>query len=596
MDNSHGTAAPSIATRRGAHLAGKRAFRPAAMCKLMVRVAAAGAITLVGSMAWADPPGRAGRLSALEGSATLQQGDAEAGAAALNWPITAGERLVTAPGSRLELRVGSTALQLDADSTLDIDRLDDERLDMRLEHGRAALQVLNRDLAAGTSLATPQGRTTMQEAGRWRFEAGLSADTTSVAAVQGAAAFTGSDDAATRLSVPAGRVVRITGTQTLSTQAALLDAVDFDRWVAERDQHAARPRSSQTVSAEMTGADDLDNYGSWAVSAEYGSVWYPTTVEADWAPYRHGRWAWVAPWGWTWVDAAPWGFAPFHYGRWAYVGGRWGWAPGSYVAAPVYAPALVGWIGRPGWSVSVSVGASVGWFPLAPNEPYVPAYRVSPAYVRNVNITNVRDVTRISNVDATTIRYANRNVARAVTVVPSAAMTGGHDVARAAVPIKDAQALAALPPATREPAVQAPPRAELAAHTLRAAGPNSARGPGGPTQPGSAQARPAETIAPTAGGRAPRNDANARVDDERTRRAAAAAEDRAGEARRDGSADARREAQRGEPVGEPLRRPHADEPAPPAARERAGDERREDDAARRESEKRREREREREQP
>ena len=23
-----------------------------------------------------------------------------------------------------------------------------------------------------------------------------------------------------------------------------------------------------------------------------------------------------APWGWTWVDDAPWGFAPFHYGRW----------------------------------------------------------------------------------------------------------------------------------------------------------------------------------------------------------------------------------------------------------------------------------------
>ena len=35
-----------------------------------------------------------------------------------------------------------------------------------------------------------------------------------------------------------------------------------------------------------------------------------------WVPYRHGHWA-MSPWGWTWIDDAPWGFAPSHYGRWA---------------------------------------------------------------------------------------------------------------------------------------------------------------------------------------------------------------------------------------------------------------------------------------
>jgi hypothetical protein len=28
----------------------------------------------------------------------------------------------------------------------------------------------------------------------------------------------------------------------------------------------------------------------------------------------------MSPWGWTWVDNAPWGFAPFHYGRWVGAG------------------------------------------------------------------------------------------------------------------------------------------------------------------------------------------------------------------------------------------------------------------------------------
>src|SRR5437867_1713415 len=81
------------------------------------------------------------------------------------------------------------------------------------------------------------------------------------------------------------------------------------------------------------------------------------------------------PWGWTWVDDAPWGFAPFHYGRWVWYRSRWCWAPGSYVARPVYAPALVAWVGGPSVNVSVSIGRSsppVGWFPLGPREVYVP--------------------------------------------------------------------------------------------------------------------------------------------------------------------------------------------------------------------------------
>ena len=69
-------------------------------------------------------------------------------------------------------------------------------------------------------------------------------------------------------------------------------------------------------------------YGVMVRQPEYGQVWYPQ-VAPDWVPYREGSWAYVAPWGWTWVDSEPWGFAPFHYGRWADIGGRWGWVPGA---------------------------------------------------------------------------------------------------------------------------------------------------------------------------------------------------------------------------------------------------------------------------
>ena len=58
---------------------------------------------------------------------------------------------------------------------------------------------------------------------------------------------------------------------------------------------------------------------------------------------------------------------------------------------PVYAPALVAWVGGPRFSLSIAVGGGgggVAWFPLGPREVYVPSYPVSRTYVTNVNVTN----------------------------------------------------------------------------------------------------------------------------------------------------------------------------------------------------------------
>src|SRR5207237_253965 len=144
----------------------------------------------------------------------------------------------------------------------------------------------------------------------------------------------------------------------------------FDRWVMARDERQDRVRSSQYISTEMTGYEDLDDYGRWQNAGEYGNVWVPTGVPVGWAPYRYGHWAYVYPWGWTWIEDEPWGFAPFHYGRWAFISSNWCWVPGPVAVAPVYAPALVAFIGGGGFSVGIGVGGGggVGWFPLARGE------------------------------------------------------------------------------------------------------------------------------------------------------------------------------------------------------------------------------------
>ena len=195
---------------------------------------------------------------------------------------------------------------------------------------------------------------------------------------------------------------------------------DLDNWAFQRDHNEDGAESANYVSPETTGYEDLDDYGRWQYVGDYGTVWVPSGVAADWAPYRNGHWAFIDPWGWTWVEDEPWGFAPFHYGRWAYAENRWCWVPGPVAVRPVYAPALVAFVGGNG--IVIGGGPGVAWFPLAPGEVYMPYYRGSRGYVERLNVTNtVINVPRVVNVynqrDVTNIRYINQRVNNGVTVV-----------------------------------------------------------------------------------------------------------------------------------------------------------------------------------
>ena len=159
-------------------------------------------------------------------------------------------------------------------------------------------------------------------------------------------------------TLEAGQRGTFSGTDSLNAQVEdIYDPDDFDLWAYSRDRRHDVSRSAQYLSADVVGYDDLDSYGEWRDDSNYGHIWFPTQVPYGWAPYHDGHWAWVSPWGWTWVDDAPWGYAPFHYGRWVNVGGQWGWVAGPANVAPVYAPALVVFIGG-------GDGGNVGWFPL----------------------------------------------------------------------------------------------------------------------------------------------------------------------------------------------------------------------------------------
>jgi hypothetical protein len=221
---------------------------------------------------------------------------------------------------------------------------------------------------------------------------------------------------------------------SVTADAGHAPADDFLLWVEESDnQPQPAPQSTRYVSPETTGYDALDRYGRWDTLPDSEAVWFPTSVPDDWAPYRFGHWDSIAPWGWTWIDDQPWGFAPFHYGRWINVDGHWGWVPGAVVPHPVYAPALVAFIDAPDDSGGgPDGGPDVGWFPLGPDDDYAPWYQAGPDYVDVVNRGYFRDRGARGygerDREAWRERYFNRRFA---TVVPREAFADGRRVDRA---------------------------------------------------------------------------------------------------------------------------------------------------------------------
>src|SRR5438105_4899676 len=181
---------------------------------------------------------------------------------------------------------------------------------------------------------------------------------------------------------------------------------------------------------------------------------------------------------------------------------RWCWVPGPVRARPVYAPALVAFVGGNNFRISVGAGEpsrGVAWFPLAPGEVYRPAYRVSRDYFTNVNVSNTNvSNTYVTNVynrpDAANSVYRNREQRGGITAVPAAAFVQSRPVAQAAVPVS--REVAASAPVTPV-ASFAPVRASVigGGATPAARGASAPAGGGAPAAgPGTGSRPPAPTI------------------------------------------------------------------------------------------------------
>jgi hypothetical protein len=431
-----------------------------------------------------DPPSRVARLSFVQGQVSFSPaGTDDWVSAVLNRPITTGDKLWTDQGARAELHIGLAAIRLGDQTGFSVLNLDDRMMQLRLTEGTLNLRVRRLEQNESIEVDTPNLAFSVLRPGRYRFNVNEAGDTTIVNVREGEGEVTGGGSTYT---VHPGQQGVFTGTDSLGADIeALPDLDDFDSWCDERDLREDHSVARQYVSDDVIGYQDLDDYGGWRPVPEYGTVWFPHVTVVGWAPYRFGHWIWVSPWGWTWVDDAPWGFAPFHYGRWVFVGGGWGWVPCPPRAAavayvrPVYAPALVAWVGGPHFAAGIAfgggfaAGVNVGWFPLGPREVFVPSYPVSRTYVNNVNISNTTvNQTVINNYYNTTVvnrnvtvnnvRYANQSVPGAVTATSPHAFTSAQPVSRNLVAVNQRE-IATAPVGVHAPEVVPPKQAVLGA-------------------------------------------------------------------------------------------------------------------------------------
>jgi hypothetical protein len=426
-----------------------------------------------------DPPGRVARLNFIEGSVSYQvSGDTDWVQADPNRPLTTGDNLWADQNSRGEVHIGSTAIRLSAETGISFLNLDDRTAQIQLAQGTIEVHLRNLTPGDAWEIDTPNLAFTLTRTGEDRISTDPNSNTTSILVREGEGSVTGGGES---WDLASGQQYTFSGTDQLAYDAQAAPGFDdFETWCQSRDQTENNSPSARYVSRDVDGYYDLDQNGSWQSDSDYGEVWVPNGVAVGWAPYHMGHWVWVAPWGWTWVDAEPWGWAPFHYGRWAYVsGGYWGWVPGPLVVRPVYAPALVGFVGGGGFSLSVAIGGGftgVAWFPLGPRDVFVPAYHTSERYVQNVNLTNSRivNVTQVTNVYNTVIvnrnvtvnnvHYTYENNTRAITAVSKETFVNARPVQASAVHISDEQIKSVR---VVESAPMAPTRASYVSATAR---------------------------------------------------------------------------------------------------------------------------------
>lgn len=354
-----------------------------------------------------DRPLRVARVSLIEGEINYQRAnDAKTDwfDATLNLPLDENDQLYSGPNGRAEIQLsGRNIVRISRDTNLRFTQFTNSLVQLALPVGTATFRIHSLDKRQFDvvdandptpndpvyfEVDTPTVAVTFVREGEYRINV-RDDGSTEVIVRQGQAEVYNQELGT--IVVKKGRRAIIEG-QDFYQLAKLEDKDNWDRWNDRRDDELVSRisdsnRGARYVPSSIAGVYDLDYYGDWIETPEYGWVWSPRGVAGGWAPYRAGYWRWHPGYGWTWISNEPWGWVPYHYGRWAYWRSRWCWTPYVNVGFGYdwgWRPHLVtffGW-GRGGYRAGVRDGYRdgyrdgvrdarwdyVGWCPMGPRD------------------------------------------------------------------------------------------------------------------------------------------------------------------------------------------------------------------------------------
>lgn len=358
---------------------------------------------------------RIARISLIEGDVSYQRaGDSNKdwSDATLNSPINEHDQLYSGPTGRVELQLsGRNLARMDSNTNLRFTQFNTGTIQFALPVGTATFRVdsldrrqfdlvdandAGKDDPVYFEVDTPIVAVTLLKEGSYRIN--VRDDGSTEVIVRRGQAEVYNQEIGT-VTVKQGRRILIDGHDVNYFQIARLEDKDnWDRWNDRRDDElfarVSTSSSARYVPVALPGVYDLDVYGDWIDTSDYGYVWYPRAVPVGWAPYRAGYWRYYPSWGWTWVSYEPWGWVPYHYGRWAWYGSRWCWVPRVSVGFGAGFGGGLGWHWSPhlvvffGWGDGYNRGryGSYGWIPLGPRDPYYGYGRTT--IVNNTTIIN----------------------------------------------------------------------------------------------------------------------------------------------------------------------------------------------------------------
>ncbi|MDT7541707.1 MAG: hypothetical protein QOE33_1611 [Acidobacteriota bacterium] len=317
---------------------------------------------------------RVARVSLLAGDVSLRRaGSNKWERAALNTPLVEGDRLATGSASRVEIQIDSrNFIRVGEYSTVDVVTLRDAGVALSLPEGTATLRLARFDHAHEYFEIDAPGTTVAAEGpGLYRLDVDKDGKVRVSVRESGRARLYSESSGFTLRDGRTASMVNVGSSDEADWEFSDVRPFDsWDTWVDERERYLLARLNYENrdryYDSQVYGAEELDAYGDWVQTHDYGYVWRPRAavinIYNNWAPYRYGHWDWCPPYGWVWVGDEAWGWAPYHYGRWVYADNYWCWAPRGYYGYNYRAwwrPALVAFV-----NVHVSFGDNVCWYPL----------------------------------------------------------------------------------------------------------------------------------------------------------------------------------------------------------------------------------------